>query len=298
MNRRRPTSSSPESKKFVPRIEQLETRLVPTVKAIFSGGLLLVTATGPLDNIVIRDPGTSSNILVNGHAPLGTSPTGPISIQIDIEKGANHQIEYHYDATHLVAPRQGSRTLVIDMAGSKNELRAVLSQQFPTLTGQPIRLEVARAASGPSAHLTLFRVGHNPFSIQFPEPLRPVLAGPSVEVLRIAGLLPPNRVLAAISPFGVPFFNAFPGASLVGFGGTLLTPGGQVLVTSTLLPFFNAVPGVSLVGFGGTLLTPGGQVLVTSTPFPFFNAFPGASLAGFGGTLLTPGGEFLGIATL
>src|SRR3954468_1070066 len=74
---------SSTSRRFVPRLEALDDRSLPSVSYLLDGSTLTITGDAGANTIVISDAGTDSGIIVNGDGDpfVATTPISAIVVQ-------------------------------------------------------------------------------------------------------------------------------------------------------------------------------------------------------------------------
>jgi hypothetical protein len=95
---RRPT------RRWVPRLEVLDRRLLPSVSQSLAGGVLTLTSDGAGDTIEIRDNGTAAGISVSKNGGPFTSFADVIT-KVEVKgNGGNDAVTYRLTATTASSP--------------------------------------------------------------------------------------------------------------------------------------------------------------------------------------------------
>ena len=119
-----------KSRRFVPRLEALDDRSLPSVSYFLNGTTLVITGDAGANTITITDDGTPAGLTVVGDGvpfpAVGDAPVVISAVVVDSDAGVDTIV---YD---LVGPQSAGRLLSFDLGRGKDVFTANLNGQSIT----------------------------------------------------------------------------------------------------------------------------------------------------------------------
>ena len=142
---------SSKCRRFVPRLEVLDDRSLPSVSYLLDGSTLTITGDADANTIIISDAGTDSGIIVNGDGDpfVATTPISAIVVQT---LGGDDTVIYD-----LSGPLTTTRLVSVDLGRGYDTFTANLNGQ--TISGSSTNLGITADGDGGGDTLTLNGVG-------------------------------------------------------------------------------------------------------------------------------------------
>jgi hypothetical protein len=138
-------------RRFVPRLEVLDDRSLPSVSYVLNGSTLIVTGDDGVNTIIISDAGTDSGIIVNGDGDpfVATTPISAIVVQT---LGGDDTVIYN-----LSGQLTTTRLVSVDLGRGADTFTVNLNGQ--TVSGASTNLGITANGDGGGDTLTLNGVG-------------------------------------------------------------------------------------------------------------------------------------------
>ena len=142
---------SAKFRRFVPRLEVLDDRSLPSVTYQVVDTTLIVTGDAGANSIIISDAGTDSGVIVNGDGSSFQATT-PISAVVVQTLGGDDTVVYE-----LTGPLTTTRLVSVDLGRGADTFTVNLNGQ--TVSGASTNLGITAAGDGGGDTLTLNAVG-------------------------------------------------------------------------------------------------------------------------------------------
>jgi hypothetical protein len=140
---------SSKCRRFVPRLEALDDRSLPSVSWQVFENTLFITGDADPDTVIISDAGTDTGVMVNGVAVETTLPISAIVVQT---LGGDDTVIYD-----LNGPLTTTRLVSVDLGRGYDTFTANLNGQ--TISGASTNLGITANGDGGGDTLTLNGVG-------------------------------------------------------------------------------------------------------------------------------------------
>jgi hypothetical protein len=145
---------SSNGRRFVPRLEALDDRSLPSVTYTVVGSTLCITGDAGANTIIISDAGTETGVIVNGDGnPFDATQTNtPISAIVVKTLGGDDTVIYD-----LSGPLTTTRLVSVDLGRGADSFTVNLNGQ--TISGSSTNLGITATGDGGGDTLDLNAIG-------------------------------------------------------------------------------------------------------------------------------------------